>query len=66
MITSTGSITGQISKRLPELLTTDRGMPALQKATQMEDKAMKLLDDKDTIRGAKHFGFVQSDFMIRN
>ena len=45
VITSTGSIAGQISKRLSEILTTERGMPALQKATQMTDKAMKLLND---------------------
>ena len=31
-------------------------MSALQKATQMTDKAMKLLDDEATLRGAKHFG----------
>ena len=31
-------------------------MPALQKATQMTDKAMNLLDDEATIQGATHFG----------
>ena len=31
-------------------------MPALQKATQMTDEAMTLLDDKVTLRGTKHFG----------
>ena len=56
VITSTGSIAGRISKRLPELLTMERGMPALQKATQMTDEAMKLLDDEATLHGAKHFG----------
>ena len=29
---------------------------ALQKATQMTDEAMKLLDDEATLQGAKHFG----------
>ena len=43
-------------KRLPELLTTERGMPALQKATQMTEEAMKLLDDEATLRGAKNIG----------
>ena len=56
VITSTGSIAGRISKRLPELITTERGIPALQKATQMTDEAMNLLDDEATLRGAKHFG----------
>ena len=49
VITSTGSIAGWISRRLPELITTKRGMPALQKATEMTDKAMNLLDDKVTL-----------------
>ena len=31
-------------------------MPALQKATQMTDEAMNLLDDEATLQGAKHFG----------
>ena len=56
VITSTGSIAGRILKRLPELITMERGMPALQKATQMTDEAMKFLDDEATLRGAKHFG----------
>ena len=56
VMTSTGSIAGRISKRLPELLTTERGIPTLQKATQMTDKAMKILDDEATLQGAKHFG----------
>ncbi len=30
VITSEGSIAGPIPKRLPELLTTERGLPALQ------------------------------------
>ena len=33
VITSAGSIAGQIPKRLLELLTMKRGLPALQKAT---------------------------------
>ena len=56
VITSTGSIAGRILKRLPELITMERGMPALQKATQMTDEAMKFLDDEATLRGALHFG----------
>ena len=56
VITSTGSIAGRISKKFLELLTKERGMSALQKTTQMTDKAMKLLDDKATLQGAKHFG----------
>ena len=56
MITSEGSIAGRIPKRLPELLPTERGLPALQKATQLSDEVMELLDDEATIRGAKHFG----------
>ena len=56
MITSEGSIAGRISKRLPELLTMERGLPALQKATQLSDAAMELLDNEATLRGAKHFG----------
>ena len=56
MITSEGSITGRSSKRLPELLTTERGLPELQKATQLSDEAMELFDDEATLRGAKHFG----------
>ena len=56
VITPEGSITGRISKRLPELLTTERGLPALQMATQLSDKAMELLDDEATLQGAKHFG----------
>ena len=39
VITSEGSIAGRIPKRL-ELLTTERGLPALQKATQLSDEAM--------------------------
>ena len=31
-------------------------MPALQKATQMTDEAMTLLDDKATLCGVEHFG----------
>ena len=49
VITSTGSIAGQILKRFPGLLTTERGTPALQKATQMTDEAMNLLDDEATL-----------------
>ena len=56
VITPKASIAGLNSKRLPELLTTERGMPALQKATQMTDEAMELLDDEATLRGVKHFG----------
>ena len=56
VITSTESIAGRISKRLLGLLTTERGMTVLQKATQMTDKAMKLLDNEATLQGAKHFG----------
>ena len=56
VITSKRSIVGRISKRLPELLTMERGLPALQKATHMTDEAMELLDDEATLQGAKHFG----------
>ncbi len=56
VITSAGSIAGRIPKRLPELLTMERGLPALQKATQLTVKAMELLDNEATLRGAKHFG----------
>ena len=56
VITSAGSIAGRIPKRLPELLTMERGLPALQKVTQLTDKAMELLDNEATLRGAKHFG----------
>ena len=56
MITLEGSIAGQIPKQLPELITTERGLTALQKATELSDEAMELLDDEATIRGAKHFG----------
>ena len=55
VITSTGSIAGRILKRLPEIITAERGMTALQKATQMTDEAITLLDDEATLRGAKHF-----------
>ena len=55
VITSTGSTAGWISKRLQKLLMMERGMSALQKATQMTDEAMKLLDDNATLQGAKHF-----------
>ena len=41
--------------RLPELLTTERGLPALQMATQLSDKAMELLDDEATLQGTRHF-----------
>ena len=33
----------------------ERGMPALQKATQMTDESMKLLNDEATLQGAKQF-----------
>ena len=56
VITSNGSIAGRISKRLPEILTTERGMPAPQKTTQMTDEAIRLIDDEATIQEAKHFG----------
>ena len=56
VIASEGLIAGRISKRLPELITTERGLPALRKATQLSEEAMELLDDKATVRGAKHFG----------
>ena len=56
VIISTGSIAGWISKRLPELIMTERGMPALQKATHMTEEAMTLLDNEATLRGAKHSG----------
>ena len=49
VITLEGLITGRISKRLPEILTTERGLPALQKATQLSEEAMELLDDETTI-----------------
>ena len=47
---------GWIPNRLPEIITTERELPALQKATQLSDEAMELLDDKATLQGAKHFG----------
>ena len=56
VITSEGSIAGRISKRLPDILTTKRGLPALRKATELSEEAMELLDDEATLRGAKHFG----------
>ena len=56
VITPKGSIAGQIPKQLPELLMMERGLPALQKATQLSDEVMELLDDEATLRGAKHFG----------
>ena len=34
----------------------EHGLPALQKATQLSDEAMELLDDEASLRGAKHFG----------
>ena len=34
----------------------ERGLTSLQKATQLPDEAMELLDDEATLRGAKHFG----------
>ena len=43
-------------KRLPEIVTTERGLPALRKATELSEEAMELLDDEATLRGAKHFG----------
>ena len=46
VIASNGSIVGRISKRLPEILTTERGMPALQKTTQITDEATRLIDDE--------------------
>ena len=49
MITSEGSIAGRIPKRLPELITTERGLTALQKATELSDEAMELLDDEATL-----------------
>ena len=56
VITSEGLIAGQIPKQLPELITMERGLPALQKATQLSDKVMELLDDEATLQRAKHFG----------
>ena len=56
VIPSNGSIAGRILKRLPEILTMERGMPALQKTTQMTDEAMRLIDDETTIQGVKMFG----------
>ena len=56
VIKSMGSIAGRILKRLPEIITTERGIPALQKSTQMTDEATTLLDDEATLCGARHFG----------
>ena len=53
VITSEGSIAGRISKRLPDILTTERGLIALQKATKLSDEAMELLDEEAALRGAK-------------
>ena len=53
MVTSEGSIAGQIPKGLPELLMTEHGLLALQKATQLSDKAIELLDNKAKLREAK-------------
>ena len=50
VITSNGSITGRVPKRLSEILMMERGMPALQKTTQMTDEAMRLIDDEATIQ----------------
>ena len=49
VITSEGSIAGQIPKQLPELITADRGLAAPQKATELSDEAMELLDDEATL-----------------
>ena len=56
MITLEEALAGRILKILPELLMTERGLPALQRATQLSDEAMELLDDEAALRGAKHFG----------
>jgi hypothetical protein len=56
VITSQGSIAGKISKRLPTILTTERGLPALRKAIGISEAAMELLDEEATLRGAKQFG----------
>ena len=55
VITSTGSIAERISKRLPEIIMTERGMTALQKANQMTDEAMILLDDEATMFLVSHW-----------
>ena len=44
VLTSDGSIAGQISKWLPEMITMERGLLAMQKATQLTDEVMELLD----------------------
>ena len=49
VIISEGLIAVQILKRLPELITTERGLLALQKATQLSDEAMELLNDEATL-----------------
>ena len=41
VITSKGSIAGRIPKRLPELLMTERGLLALQKATQLSEETTR-------------------------
>ena len=56
VITSNGSITGRVPKRLSEILMMERGMPALQKTTQMTDEAMRLIDLEATIQGEKKIG----------
>ena len=56
MITLEEALAGRILKILPELLMMERGLPALQRATQLSDEAMELLDDEAALRGAKHFG----------
>ena len=56
VITAEGSIEGRISKQLPELITMEHGLPALQKATELSDKAMELLDYEAALQGAKLFG----------
>ena len=60
VITSEGLIAGQIPKRLLELLTTECGLPALQKATQLSDEAIELLDNEATLRGASEQQCTQS------
>ena len=52
-----GSRATRTSRSIPEMgLCFRHMMPALQKATQMTDKAIKFLDDEATLGGAKHFG----------
>ena len=51
-----GSISGNLARNIPEVITTLRGKPKLQQTLNMDMEQMELIDEEITASNARKFG----------